>query len=204
MNIYEKYILPQVINCVCGLKPMMRQRQKVVPKASGVVLEVGVGSGLNLPFYDPAVVSQIIGVDPTPAMGKLEEQAGRISIPFDLIRKGAESLDLDNQSIDTVVVTYTFCTIPDVESSLEEIRRVIKPQGKILFIEHGKAPEESVRRTQDRINPIWRRLSGGCHLNRDIPALLRANGFDVNQLEEMYLPGWKPATYNVWGSASSR
>jgi ubiquinone/menaquinone biosynthesis C-methylase UbiE len=204
MNMYEKYVLPQVINCVCGLKPMMRQREKVVPHATGVVLEIGVGSGLNLPYYDAHKVKQIIGIDPTPAVSKLQSRVDNISIPFELIKKGAESLDLDNQSIDTVVVTYTFCTIPDVESSLAEIRRVIKPQGEVLFIEHGKAPDESVRRTQDRINPIWRRLSGGCHLNRDIPALLQANGFDVNQLEEMYLPGWKPATYNVWGSASSR
>lgn len=201
---YEKYVLPQVINCVCGLKPMMRQREKVVPHATGVVLEIGVGSGLNLPYYDSNQVKQIIGIDPTPAVSKLQSRVDNISIPFELIKKGAESLDLDNQSIDTVVVTYTFCTIPDVESSLAEIRRVMKSDGNVLFVEHGKAPDENVRRTQDRINPIWRRLSGGCHLNRDIPALLRANGFDVNQLEEMYLPGWKPATYNVWGSASSR
>ena len=127
-----------------------------------------------------------------------------MSIPFELIKKGAESLDLDNDSIDTVVATYTFCTIPGIEESLEEVRRVLRPGGKLLFVEHGKAPDAAIQKTQDRINPIWKRISGGCHLNRDIPEILINNGFAIDKIEEMYLPGWKPATYNVWGSAQIR
>ena len=123
-------------------------------------------------------------------------------IPFDLLLSGAENLDVDNNSIDTVVSTYTFCTIPELLRALDEIKRVLISGGRVLFIEHGKAPDANVDKTQNMVNPLWRRVSGGCHLNRDIPELLQSSGFKIDRIEDMYLPGWRPATYNVWGMAS--
>ena len=200
-SLYEKYVLPKVIHCVCGLKPMMRQRDKVVPQASGTVLELGIGSGLNLSYYDDKQVSHLIGIDPTPDMGQLTKRIDRSTLSVEFIKCGAEDLPIDDHQIDTVVATYTFCTIPDIFSAFAEVRRVLKPTGKLLFVEHGLAPDVPIQKNQHRINPIWRRIAGGCHLNRDIPHLMKLGGFKIDHLEEMYLPGWKPATFNVWGSA---
>lgn len=199
MNIYEKYILPKVIHQVCSLKPMMRQREKVVPLAKGQVLEIGIGSGLNLKYYDPRKVKGLIGADPTPEKKALAKNSAKCDFQIEVLFSSAEKLDLPNNSIDTVVSTYTFCTIPDVISSIQELHRVLKPSGQLLFVEHGKAPDIKVQRMQNRINPIWKRLAGGCHLNRDIQDLLFNHGFSGDHLETMYLPGWKPATYNIWG-----
>ena len=202
MNIYEKYILPRIVHCVCGLKPTMRQRGKIIPYAQGVTLEIGIGSGLNIPYYDAEKVKKIIGVDPTPHKKALSVAISGTDIPVEFIQAGAENLDMENNSINTVVSTYTLCTIPDVEASLSEIKRVLKPKGQFIFCEHGKAPDENVFRTQNRINPLWKRISGGCHLNKDIPDYLNKSGFSIQKMDTMYLPGWKPATYNFWGFAS--
>jgi len=180
---------------------MMRQREKVIPRAKGKVLEIGVGSGLNLSYYNADQVDHLTLIDPTPAHSALQKNRDQVSVDSEFIVCGAESMPVESNSFDTVVATYSFCTIPDLASSFEEIRRVLKPKGQVLFIEHGLAPDESVRKTQNRVNPYWKRIAGGCNLNRDIPALMRQGGFQLNNLETMYLPGWKPATYNVWGSA---
>lgn len=201
MNLYDKYVLPQLVHYVCGMSPNMRQREKVVPMARGAVLEIGVGSGHNLQYYDQSKVTHIIGIDPTPAMAKLTVATDKLGVPFELIRSSAEVLDIDSESVDTVVSTYTFCTIPDLSAALQEIRRVLRPGGKVLFVEHGKAPDRSVQKVQDRWNPLWKRVAGGCHMNRDIAAILQSEGFRLNNKEEMYLPGWKPATFNTWGEA---
>lgn len=202
MGFYDRFLLPRVVHFVCGQNPAMRQRAKIVPLAEGKVVEIGIGSGLNLPYYDPTRVSHLWGVDPSREMWKLAEKTARDHhIEAEFIESGADDIPLDRHSADTVVITYTLCTVPNVNSALEEVRRVLKPGGNLLFCEHGEAPDEHVRRWQHRINPIWNRLGGGCNLNRPIPRLLQESGFVSNDMQTMYIPGWKPACFNYWGSA---
>jgi ubiquinone/menaquinone biosynthesis C-methylase UbiE len=202
MGFYGKYVLPRIVHFACGLNPAMRQREKVVPRARGRVLEIGIGSGLNLCYYDPARVTRVWGLDPSPEMTAMARRAAR-TVPFqvDLINAPADCIPLDGGSIDTVVVTYTLCTIPQTGPALREMGRVLKAGGRLLFCEHGAAPDSGVRRWQDRMSPLWERFGGGCHLNREIPRLLEQGGFCITELETMYLPGWRPATFNYWGTA---
>jgi len=205
MGLYNKYVLPRVVHFTCGLKPNMRQRQKVVPRAQGRVLEVGIGSGLNLPYYDATKVSKLWGLDPSPEMTRMARQAAD-ALPFqvEFIGLPGEEIPLEDGSIDAVVLTYTLCTIPDTTAALRQISRVLRPGGELIFCEHGAAPDASVRRWQDRLNPVWKRLGGGCNLNRPIPAIIEASGFRITSLDRMYIPGWRPASYNYWGSAVPR
>jgi len=202
MGLYTSYVLPRVVHFTCGLKPNMRQREKVVPRARGRVLEVGIGSGLNLPFYDSTKVSKVWGLDPSPEMTRMAERTAR-SLPFEVEFVGlpGDEIPLEDQSVDTVVVTYTLCTIPETTPALRQMKRVLRPGGELIFCEHGAAPDASVRRWQDRLNPIWKRLGGGCNLNRPIPALIEAGGFRIKSLETQYLPGWRPGSFNYWGTA---
>lgn len=205
MGFYSKYLLPRVVHFTCGLKPNMRQREKVVPHARGRVLEVGIGSGLNLPLYDSAKVTKIWGLDPSPEMTRLAEQAARsIQLEIEFIDLPADEVPLDDDSVDTVLVTYTLCTIPETTPALLQMARVLRPGGELIFCEHGAAPDASVRRWQDRLNPLWKRFGGGCHLNRPIPELIEAGGFRIQALETMYVPGWRPASFNYWGTAVAR
>ncbi len=183
----------------------MLQREKLVPLVRGRVLEVGIGSGLNLPFYDPTKVTKVWGLDPSPEMIEMASDAAK-GVPFDVefVSAGGEEIPLDSDSFETVLMTYTLCTIPDSEPALREMARVLKQGGKLLFCEHGVAPDASVRRWQNRINPIWRRMGGGCHLNREIPDLIRQGGFEIEGMEKMYIPGWRPASFNYWGAAAAR
>jgi ubiquinone/menaquinone biosynthesis C-methylase UbiE len=202
MKLYDKYLLPKLVHLACGQKPSMRQREKVVPLADGRVLEIGIGSGLNIPFYDPDKVQHLWGLDPSAEMWSIaQKNARRFHIDAEFIQSGAESIPLDDNSADCVVMTYTMCTIPDVDMALNEIRRVLKPAGKLIFCEHGKAPDSNIERWQNRFNPVWKSLSGGCHLNRPIPRLLERSGFSSSDMKTMYLPGWKPANFNYWGTA---
>jgi ubiquinone/menaquinone biosynthesis C-methylase UbiE len=202
MGFYDKYLLPKLVHFTCGQNPAMRQREKVVPLAAGRVLEIGIGSGLNIPFYDRQKVEHLWGLDPSAEMWSIaQKNAMDHHLDAEFIQSGAESIPLDADSADTVLMTYTMCTIPDVDAALAEIRRVLKPSGRLIFCEHGKAPDQSVRRWQNRLNPIWTMLSGGCNLNRPIPALLEQAGFRSTDMQTMYLPGWKPATFNYWGTA---
>jgi ubiquinone/menaquinone biosynthesis C-methylase UbiE len=202
MGFYDYYLLPRIVHFTCGLKPAIRQRQKIVPLASGRVLEIGIGSGLNIPFYDPARVEHLWGLDPSAEMWAIaQKNAAEHHIDAEFIQSGAESIPLATAAADTVVMTYTMCTLPHVPPALQEIRRVLKPGGRLLFCEHGRAPDRSVRRWQDLANPAWRRLGGGCNLNRPIDELLRQAGFDLPDLQTMYIPGWKPACFNYWGTA---
>jgi ubiquinone/menaquinone biosynthesis C-methylase UbiE len=199
---YDRHILPHLVHFACSLKPIRRQREKLVPHAKGRVLEIGIGSGLNLPYYDRSKVSRLLGLEPSPEMTRKAKRAARAArIDVDFINADAESVPLDSRSIDTVLMTYTLCTIPQAETALREIRRVLKPGGKLLFCEHGLAPDANVRNWQHRVTPVWKRFAGGCHLDRDIPALLAQGGFRVTDMNTMYLPGWRPATFNYWGVA---
>ena len=203
MSLYDKYVLPKFLNCACGSKPVEYQRKKVVPHAEGVVLEVGIGSGLNLPFYDESKVSQIWGLDPSEELSSMaKETAKNLDIDVKFISSGAEDIPLPDNYFDTALVTYTMCTIPEVIRANIEIKRVLKNTGKLIFCEHGKAPDLNIAKWQSRIDPIWGKLAGGCHLNRDIPSLLEDSGYKIIELDQMYLPNTpKVAGYNYWGFA---
>ena len=205
MGIYEQYILPKMTDFVCSVKPVTNQRKKVVPLAKGRVLEVGIGSGLNFPYYDSSNVDYVWGLDPSDQMRKMAERR-TIDLPFEVEFMGSsgEEIPLETSSVNTVLVTYTLCTIPDLLQALSQMSRVLKPRGELIFCEHGLAPDEEVRRWQARINPIWKRMGGGCNLNRPIPSLIERGGFKINKVETMYIPGWRPASFNYWGCAVKR
>ncbi len=205
MGLYHRFVLPRAVHWACGLNTHMRQRAKVVPLARGRVLEVGAGSGLNLAFYDPSKVTKVWALEPSVPLTRMARRAPRAAeLDVEFIGLPGEEIPLADGSVDTVVVTYTLCTIPDVGAALRHMRRVLRPGGQLLFCEHGAAPDESVRRWQDRLNPVWRPLAGGCNLNRPVPALIEAAGFRITRLDTMYLPGWRPAAFNSWGMAVPR
>ena len=205
MGLYEKYILLKITEFLCGGKPIMYQRKKVVPLAKGRVLEIGIGSGLNLQFYDSSNVEYIWGLDPSAQMRNMaEKRAINSQFEVEFIGLSGNEIPLESNSVNTVLVTYTLCTIPDVVQALSEMSRVLMPGGELIFCEHGLAPDEDVRRWQTRMNPIWKRMGGGCNLNRPIPNLIEQGGFKINNIETMYIPGWKPASFNYWGSAVQR
>ena len=203
MNFYERHILPHVINCACGTKPVRRQREKVVPRARGVVLEIGIGTGLNLPFYNGAAVERLVGLDPSEASWALAAERGRgLPFPVEFIGLPGEEIPLPENSVDTIVMTFSLCTIPAPLDALAGMARVLRPGGELIFCEHGLAPDPGVQRWQHRLNPLWRRIAGGCHLDRDIPALLVAGGFRTVEQDAMYLPGTpRIAGFNSWGAA---
>jgi ubiquinone/menaquinone biosynthesis C-methylase UbiE len=202
MGLYDRYILPRLINLACGSKPNMKQREKVVPLAEGEVLEIGVGSGLNFPYYDPDKVQKVWGLEPSEGMRQLaRKQLEGSKLEVEMIDLPGEEIPLDANSVDTVLVTYTLCTIPDAQRALRGMQRVLRPGGKLLFCEHGVAPDTGVRKWQHRLNPGWQRFSGGCSINLDIPGLLESSGFHVVVDERMYIPGVKILSYNYWGSA---
>ncbi|MEO1304307.1 MAG: class I SAM-dependent methyltransferase [Pseudomonadota bacterium] len=204
-GLWDRYVLPPLISCACASKPFMKQRGKILPEAEGTVLEVGCGCGTNFSFYDQTKVTHLHAVEPAEGMIKRardEWAASPRSIDCDFHMCGAEVLPIDDKSVDTAVVTFVLCTIPDWQSSLNEIRRVLKPNGKILFSEHGLAPDESVAKWQHRIEPVWKRLAGGCHLTRDTKHMLESTGYAVDRHETMYLPSTpKIAGYASWGQA---
>ena len=189
MSLYEKYVLPKFLNCACGSKPVSYQRKKVVPLAEGKVLEIGIGSGLNLPFYDKAKIDEIWGLDPSEELSEMAKQvADEESMEVKFISSGAEDIPLPDNYFDCVLVTYTMCTIPEVQRANQEIRRVLKEDGKMIFCEHGEAPDQNIRKWQNRINPFWGKLAGGCNINRKIPSLIQDSGFDIIEMVDMYLP----------------
>lgn len=204
MSFYEDRILPHLINLACSTKPNQKQREKIVPLAEGEVLEIGFGSGLNLPYYDAEKVNKIWGLEPSEGMRRKARpmvEASNLDVEF--IDLPGESIPLEASSVDTVLVTYSLCTIQDAVAALDGMRRALKPSGNLLFCEHGIAPDESVRRWQHRLNSGWGRIAGGCNMNRDIPSLLAEGGFEITVDERMYIPGLKILCYNYWGTAKA-
>jgi len=201
MGLYGRFILPRLIDLGCRCKLATERRSALVPSASGAVLEVGIGSGLNLPFYSKSV-TRLVAVDPSQALLSMaRRKTAGLGFPVDLRCESAEALSLAERSVDTIVMTFTLCSIPEPVRALCEMRRVLKPGGRLLFVEHGLAPDPGVRRWQERLNPVWSRLAGGCNLNRRIDALLAESGFRVAELRAAYMPGPRPLTYTYEGSA---
>ena len=203
MGFYDTHILPHLLGWAMDAKPIRYQRRKVVPLAEGQVLEIGIGAGNNLPFYDAAKVSKVWGLEPSPEMrARAAKVAAGTALDVELIDFDAEEIPLDDRSVDTVLVTYTLCTIPDAIKALHGMGRVLKPGGKLIFCEHGEAPDLSVRKWQRRLTPVWRKFGGGCYLGRPIPAMLREGGFAIDRLDTMYLPSTpRFAGFNYWGIA---
>ena len=201
MSLYNKYILPKFLNCACGSKPINYQRQKVVPLAKGKVLDIGIGSGLNIPFYNSDKIDQVVGIDPSHELIELaKELANESKASIDFVIGSAESIPYPDNFFDTVLVTYTMCTIPNVVIANKEIWRVLKEDGRLIFCEHGLAPDKKISKWQNRIDPFWGKIAGGCHLNRDIQKLITDAGFSFETLDKMYIPSTpKFAGYNYWG-----
>ena len=203
-KLYERHVLPKVLDACCSTKPVNYQRNKIVPHAKGNILEIGIGSGINIPFYNKANVEKIYGLDPSEELNNIaQKKAVNNNLEIDFLLNGAEEIPLPSNSIDTILITYTLCTIQDLESSLKEIRRVMKDDAVMLFCEHGIAPDAKVIKWQNRVNPLWGKLFGGCNINRDIPKIIQSSGFTLNSLDQMYLPSTpKIVGYNYWGKAT--
>lgn len=200
MGFYESKILPVCLNFAMKNREMTRLRRRWIPEAQGRVIEIGIGSGLNLPFYAEGV--SVVGVDPSVELRKMAEAvADRHNVEAEFVTQGAETLPFESNSFDTAVVTWAFCTIPEPELAAQEIRRVLKPGGQLVFLEHGRSNDERVVKWQNRLNPIWQKIGGGCNLNRRPDNTLRAVGFSLSRLEEGYIPGPKWATYQYCGIA---
>ncbi len=201
MGFYGDVILPRLCDLAMRNKRLVPFRERVIGAAEGRVLEIGVGSGMNLPFYRPPV-REVLALEPAPRLVTMARSASRsATMPLSLLEASAEAIPLGNQSVDTVVTTWTLCSIPKAATALAEMRRVLRPGGKLLFVEHGLAPDEGVRRWQDRLTPAWRCLSGGCHLNRPIRSMIEGAGFRIDRIETGYMPGPKPMTFMYEGSA---
>ena len=201
MSIYQRHVLPHLLHLAMRQKPLLAFRQRVIAAAEGRVLEIGIGSGLNLPLYGRSV-SSVIGLEPSPELLRMARtRAAAAPVPVELLEASAEAMPLDDASVDTVVTTWTLCTIPHVERALAEMRRVLKPGGSLLFVEHGRAPEPGVARWQDRLDPLWCRVAGGCHLNRKIDDLISGSGFRIDALMNARLPGPRTHTFLYEGRA---
>jgi SAM-dependent methyltransferase len=203
MPIYERYLLPRLIHCVCGSPIIDHQRRLVVPAARGRVLEVGFGSGLNLPHYDRSRVEWIWALEPSEPMRALAQpRVAASGLDVRMLDLPGETVPLPDQCVDTVVVTFTLCTIRDAIAALAQMRRVLRPDGQLLFCEHGSAPDASVRRWQNRLDGVWGRLSGGCHLNRETVPMIESAGLLIEAVHGAYLPRTpRFAGYNTWGIA---
>ena len=204
INCFRRLFAPWALDTACGLTRVTRMRQKVVPQAFGHVLEIGIGTGLNMPHYDPQKVSRITGLDPALELQpKARRRIDDSGIPVELMGLSAETIPLPSCHFDSAVVTYALCSIPDAISALREVRRVLKPGATLLFCEHGLSPDAGVARWQNRLQPLWGPIASGCHINRDIPTLLQSAGFRLVELEQGYVTGPKPWTFHSWGEAQA-
>jgi ubiquinone/menaquinone biosynthesis C-methylase UbiE len=200
MGIYHDVILPKICDLSMRNERLRPYRERVIGAAEGRVLEIGSGSGLNLPYYRPSV-REILALEPDENLLAMARRVPHTEIPVNFIEASAEAIPLDDSSVDTVVTTWTLCTIPGADAALSEMRRVLRPGGMLLFVEHGLSPDRGVRWWQDTLTPIWRRVSGGCHLNRPIRSMIEDGGFRLDRIETGYMQGPKPMTFMYEGSA---
>jgi len=199
MGFYNDIILPRLCDLAMRNRQLVPFRERVIGAAEGRVLEIGVGSGMNLPFYRPPV-REVLALEPAPRLMRMAQAASR-DMPVRFLEASAEAIPLDAHCVDTIVTTWTLCSIPQAPAALAEMRRVLRPDGKLLFAEHGRAPDEGVRWWQDLLTPAWRRFSGGCHLNRPIRSMIEDAGFRMDRIETGYIPGPRPMTFMYEGSA---
>jgi len=199
MAFFADELLPRLCHLAMRNRRLLPYRKRAIALAEGRVLEIGTGSGLNLPFYGPSV-REILALEPAPKLIAMAQQVAS-PVPVKFLNASAEAVPIEDRSVDTVVTTWTLCTIPSAEDALAEMRRVLRPRGRLVFVEHGLAPDERVRWWQDRLTPLWARISGGCHLNRPIRQLLEDGGFRVERLETGYMPGPRPMTFTYEGTA---
>lgn len=189
MSFYEERILPHLIDRACSVGQVMKLRSQVVPEARGIVLEVGMGSGINLEFYRPEWVELVYGLEPSEGMRrKAQGNVARSPVKVEWLDLPGEKIPLADESVNTVLLTFTLCTIPDWSAALQQMNRVLKPGGELLFLEHGESPDAGIQKWQHRITPGWRKVAGGCHLNRHIADLIRTAGFQITELENLYVP----------------
>jgi ubiquinone/menaquinone biosynthesis C-methylase UbiE len=201
MGFYNDFILPRLCDLAMRNKQLLPFRQRVIGAAEGRVLEIGVGTGMNLPFYRQEV-TEVLALEPAQKLVAMAKSASRqLTMPVSFIEASAEAIPLDAHSADTIVTTWTLCTISHAATALAEMRRVLRPGGKLLFVEHGLAPDAGVRRWQERLTPAWRCMCGGCHLNRPIDSLIEGAGFRIDRIETGYIPGPRPMTFMYEGSA---
>jgi len=201
MSVYDKWILPRLTDLAMRNREATRYRSQLVPQACGTVLEIGVGSGLNLPFYG-ATVDRLIALDPSEELLRMARKKARAaSFPIEFLAHTGEEIPLGDRSLNMVVTTWTLCTIPDPLKALKEMKRVLKPGGTLLFAEHGLAPDAGVRTWQKRLNPLWRKVTGGCNLDRKMDALIEASGFRIVLLDTAYARGLRPMSYIYSGRA---
>ena len=201
MGIYERYILPRVIHLAMRNKTAREERARFVPQVSGKVLEVGIGSGLNLPYYTTDV-ERVVGIDPSQELWQMaRRRVAQATFPVEFLGRSAESIPAADRNFDTILCTWTLCSIPEPLRALAEMRRVLKPDGRLIFVEHGRSPDERVAVWQERLTPLWKRLGGGCHLDRKIDELIRGAGFRVAELERGYSTGARALAFLYKGVA---
>jgi ubiquinone/menaquinone biosynthesis C-methylase UbiE len=203
MPFYRDHIYPQLVSMLGNPKPIREVRQRIVPLAQGIVLEIGVGPGVNFMHYDPARVSKLYALEPNPGMIRLaEQQRRRTKLDVEFLDLPGERIPLEDGTVDTVVSTFTFCTIPGIVEALRGVARVLRPGGRLIFFEHGRSPDPRVRRWQEWWEPIHYRVFAGCHLTRDMPSLISQGGFQIERIESAYLTQFpKSWAYCWWGLA---
>ena len=202
MSLYETYFLPKLLDFCCGMEGFQNKRSQIVPMAHGRILEIGIGSGLNFDHYNFDRVEEIIGVDPAvSSVAMARSRSSKYNSKISFIESSAESIDLESSSFDCVVIGYSLCTIPDPLKALAEARRLMKPEGSLLFMEHGLAPEQNIQKWQHRLTPSWKKVAGGCNLNRNIEDLIKESGFQFKSLNKKYIKGPKIVAFQYYGEA---
>ena len=202
MSLYENYFLPKLLDFCCGMEGFQNKRSQIVPMAHGRVLEIGIGSGLNFEHYNFNNIDEIVGVDPAvSSIAIARSRSSQYNSKISFIESSAESIALESGSFDCVVVGYSLCTIPEPLKALAEARRLMKPTGSLLFMEHGLAPEQNIQKWQHRLTPGWKKIAGGCNLNRDIADLISAGGFQFKSLKKKYIKGPKILSFQYYGEA---
>ena len=202
MTFYRNRVYPHLVTLVGNPAPVQKIRQQLIPRAEGVVLEIGVGPGVNFPYFDPAKVTKLFALEPNPGMRERANRRRPDRLEVEFLDLPGEQISLSKASVDTVVSTFTLCTIPGVTEAIAGLSRVLRPCGQFLFLEHGLSPDQNVRRWQQRTEPLFKWAFEGCHVTRNIPALIEQGGFRLDSMHTGYLaPFPKSGSYYFWGVA---